>query len=88
MNYVQYEAGATLTEVLESSSTKHTMLTARFDANLEHRNGRHLSYYDFTKEWSWDASRRCCLKKHLALKLAECIMYIHLLANYSIYACW
>jgi hypothetical protein len=51
MNYVQYEAGATLTEVLESSTAKHTMLTAWFDANFEHNDGRHLSYCDFPKEW-------------------------------------
>jgi hypothetical protein len=50
MNYVWYEAGATLTKVLESSTAKHTMLIAWFDVNSEHNDCRHLSYCDFPKE--------------------------------------
>jgi hypothetical protein len=88
MDYVRYEAGATLPEVLESSTAKHTMLIAWFDANSKHNDGRHLSYCDFPKERSWDASYRCWRKKQLLLKLAKCTMYILLSTNYSIYVCY
>jgi hypothetical protein len=59
MNYVRYEPNATLTEILESPAAKSTMLTAWFDANSKHSRARHLTYCDFPKEWSWDASHRC-----------------------------
>jgi hypothetical protein len=69
MNYVQYEPGTSLIEVLQSPAAKHTVLIAWFDANKEHKDGRHLTYCDFPKEWSWDASCRCWRKKTPSAKV-------------------
>jgi hypothetical protein len=87
MNNVRFEPDASLTDVLEGPAARNTMLTVWFDANSKHVDCRHLTYCDFPKEWSWDASQRRWRKKHLALKLVECTMCIHLMANSTNYAC-
>jgi hypothetical protein len=76
MNYVRYEPNATLTEILESPAAKSTMLTAWFDANSKHSRARHLTYCDFPKEWSWDASHRCWRQKTPDTKIGR-IYYVH-----------
>jgi hypothetical protein len=56
---VRYEPGAELEELLSSPAAKSTMLTAWFDANEKHDDARQLTYCDFPKQWTWDASNRC-----------------------------
>jgi hypothetical protein len=58
LNHVRYEPGADLHALLASSAAKNTMLTEWFETNLRHEQARCLTYCDFPKKWTWDASAR------------------------------
>jgi hypothetical protein len=59
LNHIRYEPSADLRALLDSPAAKSTMLTGWFEANSKYIEVRHLTYCDFPKEWSWDASKRC-----------------------------
>jgi hypothetical protein len=75
-NYVRYEPGANLTSLLDSPAAKSTMLTEWFEANSKHSEGRHLTYCDFPKEWSWDSSNRCWRQRTPCAKIGR-MYYVH-----------
>ena len=76
MNHVRYEPGADLRALLSSPTAKSTMLTAWFDANEKHDDARQLTYCDFPKKWTWDASDRCWRKRTPCKKIGR-MYYVH-----------
>jgi hypothetical protein len=76
MNYVRYEPGTDLRALLNSPKAKKTMLTEWFEANLKYAEARTLTYCDFPKEWSWDASQRSWRKRAPCAKIGR-MYYVH-----------
>jgi hypothetical protein len=62
------------------------MLTMWFDANSKHTDCRHLTYFDFPKEWSWDALQHRWRKKTPSAKSSQ-IYYVHPSAGELYYLC-
>jgi hypothetical protein len=52
------------------------MLTEWFEANSKHEEARHLTYCDFPKEWSWDASERFWRRRTPCTKIGR-MYYVH-----------
>jgi hypothetical protein len=71
LNHVRYEPGANLHVLLSSSAAKSTMLTEWFEANLRHEQARCLTYCDFPKQWTWDASTRCWKSRSRCTKIGR-----------------
>ncbi|PWZ21610.1 ATP-dependent DNA helicase pif1, partial [Zea mays] len=80
-NIVQYEPGADLQALLLSRAAKKTMLTEWFEINLKYSDARHLTYCDFPKEWSWDASTRCWRRRRLTSAKIGRMYYVHPIAG-------
>ncbi|WVZ88745.1 hypothetical protein U9M48_035226 [Paspalum notatum var. saurae] len=76
LNHVRYEPGADLRALLASPAAKSTMLTEWFEANLRHEEARHLTYCEFPKEWTWDASDRCWRQRARGAKIGR-MYYVH-----------
>lgn len=76
MNYVRYEYGSDLRAVLNSPAAKRTMLTEWFETNTKYEEARNLTYCDFPKEWTWDASSRTWHKRTRAPKIGR-MYYVH-----------
>jgi hypothetical protein len=76
LNHVRYEPGTDLEELISSPLAKSTMLTKWFEANLRHEEARHLTYCDFPKEWTWDASNRLWRKRSRCAKIGR-KYYVH-----------
>ena len=76
LNHVRYEPGADLHALLASSAAKNTMLTEWFETNLRHEQARCLTYCDFPKKWTWDASARCWKSRSRCTKIGR-MYYVH-----------
>ena len=76
MNYVRYEPGADLRALLNSPKAKKTMLTEWFETNSKSEEARLLTYCNFPKEWSWDASQRSWRKRTSCDKIGR-MYYVH-----------
>jgi hypothetical protein len=76
LNHVRYEPGTNLEDLISSPLAKSTMLTEWFEANSRHEEARHLTYCDFPKEWTWDASNRLWRKRSRCAKIGR-MYYVH-----------
>jgi hypothetical protein len=76
-NYITYNAGANMAQILSEPLLRKTILTEWFVTNTNHHDARELTYCEFPSRWLWNEKTKSWQRRRSRESKIGRLYYIH-----------
>jgi hypothetical protein len=76
-NYITYNAGANMAQILSEPLLRKTILTEWFVTNTNHHDARELTYCEFPSRWLWNEKTKSWQRRRSRESKISRLYYIH-----------